>query len=161
VTLTIFTSASVLTQNDLPSDKKTINNELTAVNLKHIDSSTNALRDQNNFSHSGLIDHMKIKVFETINAFKITEIFLHVAISKRPRDDDDHDLEKRITKRSRAALLTLLACENLNESQDLIISSMSVSQVMIVTALMAENIALIRMNISIPVTYREIIENSV
>ena len=32
---------------------------------------------------------------------------------------------------------------------------------MIVTALMAENTALIRMNISTPVTYREAIENSV
>ncbi len=55
----------------------------------------------------------------------------------------------------------MLACEDLNESQDLIISNMLVSQTMIVTALMAENTALIRMNISTPVTYREAIENSV
>jgi len=38
---------------------------------------------------------------------------------------------------------------------------MSVSQAMIVTALMTENITLIRMNILTSVTYREIIENSV
>ena len=159
--LTIFTSASVLTQNDLPSDKRIINNELIAVNLKHINSFTNASRNQNDFSYSDLIDHMKIKIFETIDAFKMTEIFLHVVIPKRPRDDDDHDLEERIIKRSRAALLTLLTCENLNESQDLIISSMSVSQAMIATVLMTKNTALTRMNILTPVTYREIIENSV
>jgi len=115
VTFTIFTFTSVLTQNDLSLNKKTINNELIAINLKHIDSFTNALRNQNDFNHSGLINHMKTKIFETINAFKMIEIFLHVVISKRSRDDDDHDLEKRITKRSRAALLTLLTCKNLNE----------------------------------------------
>ncbi len=38
---------------------------------------------------------------------------------------------------------------------------MSVSQAMIATALMTENIALIRMNILISITYREIIKNSV
>jgi len=161
VTFTIFTFASVLTQNDLSLDKRIINNELIAINLKHIDSFTNALRNQNDFSHSDLINYMKIKIFETINAFKIIKIFLHVAISKRSRNDDDHDLEKRIIKRSRAALLTLLACENLNESQDLIINSMLVSQAMIVTVLMTENITLIRMNILTPVTYREAIKNSV
>ena len=99
VILTISASASVLTQNDLSSDKRTINNELIAVNLKHINSFTNASRNQNDFSHSGLINHMKTKIFETIDAFKMTEIFLHVVISKRSRDDDDHDLEERITKR--------------------------------------------------------------
>jgi len=161
VILTIFTSAFVLTQNDLPSDKKIINKELIAINLKHIDSFTNALRNQNDFSHSDLINHMKIKIFETIDAFKITEIFLHVVILKRPRDDNDHDLEKRIIKRSRATLLTLFTCENLNESQDLIISNMSVSQTMIVIALMTENTVLIRMNILTSVTYREVIKNSV
>ena len=161
MTLTIFTFAFVLTQNDLSLDKRIINNELTAINLKHINSFTNALRNQNDFNHSGLINHMKIKIFETIDAFKMTEIFLHVVISKRSRDDNDHDFEKRITKRSRATLLTLLTCEDLNESQDLIISSMSVSQAMIVTVLMTENITLIRMNILTPVTYREIIKNSV
>ena len=161
MTFTISAFTFVLTQNDLSSDKRIINNELIAVNLKHINSFINALRNQNDFSHSDLINHMKIKIFETINVFKITEIFLHVTISKRSRDDDDDDLEKRITKRSRATLLTLLTCEDLNESQDLIISSMSVSQAMIVTALMTENITLIRMNILTSVTYREIIENSV
>jgi len=167
VTLTTSASAPVSTQNDLPSDKRTIDNELTAVNLEHIDSptnmdpSTNASRDQNDFSHSGSIDHMKAKVPETIDAPKMAETFLHVAIPKRPRDDDDHDLEERTTKRSRAALLALLACEDLNESQDSITSSMSVSQAMIATALMAEDTASTRMNISTPVTYREAIEDPV
>jgi len=116
VILIISAFALVLTQNDLSLNKKIINNELIAVNLKHIDSFTNALRNQNDFSHSGLINYMKIKIFKTIDAFKMTEIFLHVVISKRSRDDDDHDLEKRITKRSRATLLALFTCENLNKS---------------------------------------------
>ncbi len=54
----------------------------------------NALRNQNDFNHSDLINYMKIKIFKTINVFKMTEIFLHVAILKRSRDDNDHDLKK-------------------------------------------------------------------
>ena len=104
---------------------------------------------------------MKITTFAMMNALKKTEIFSHVAISKRKRDDYDDDLENSTVKTSRHAMLTMLVNDDLTKLQNAIIERTSISQTMIATALMTEDTASARADIPTPLTYSETIKDPV
>ena len=97
----------------------------------------------------------------TIDTFKRAEIFLHVVISKRKLNDHNDDFKKSAVKIFRTIMLTMLANDDLKKLRNSNIRSMSISQTMITTALMTDDTASTRTDISTSIIYCKIIEDSV